>query len=392
MARFETQFPPYHPFGSRTLRSGNQGTDVALVQVLYNTLVDTITPVGVMGGSIPVTGRFDTPTVNAVKRMQSYFGLVNDGIVGPDTYWLWGQGIGRHTTYGGPVFGSRMLALGDRGGDVTILKNRLNLFRYVTVLGTPVTDRFDAAVSAALKLFRDDATANGDTGIPADPHVGFALYDALWLYTWAGGRALLPGRNGLDVAFIQRLLSRLDLYTGPTNGFYDAATIQAVREFQRSRGLTMDGVAGPDTFAALGQTNLVAAPRPFPVGWPPGAPAVDIVSVPLQTATEDLHPYGSAAHVRNLLEGFESLNVTGNTLPDPGQFGDYNGYGFRYTDPQTGKVIAEIPLIAVNTVGDWAGSYSPGVKTIPPGVISVLPRKESVIPPAAPVILTGQFR
>jgi hypothetical protein len=134
MALFDTTFAPYVPFGSRTLTSGATGTDVAVLQAVYNLMVDTMNPPqGPMGSPIPLTGTYDAATAEAVQNIQSYFGIAVDGIADPDTYFLFGQGVGAHTTYGGPVYGSRQLSVASTGGDVTILQNRLNVFRYATV-------------------------------------------------------------------------------------------------------------------------------------------------------------------------------------------------------------------------------------------------------------------
>src|SRR5947209_18104321 len=57
---------------------------------------------------------------------------------------------------------------------------------------------------------------------------------------------LSRGSHGRAVVILQRALG-----VRPT-GTYDAATVRAVRSFQARHGLTVDGVAGPQTLAALG--------------------------------------------------------------------------------------------------------------------------------------------
>lgn len=378
MALFDSTFAPYYPFGSRTLSSGAQGTDVAVVQAVYNLMLKTMNPPqGPMGSSIQITGTYDAGTVQAVKNIQSYFGVTADGVVGSTTYFLFGQGVGENATYGGPVYGSRQLTQGMSGGDVTILQNRLNCFRYANILGGPASGTFDAATSQAVLAMKSDAEANGDTGFPDNAIAGYGYYDASWIYTVAGGRAIEVGRNGFDVVFLQAVLSGLGYYGGRLTGYYDASTVAAVRAFQTAQGISNDGVVGPVTFYHLGLNNDQAAPAPLAVAWPPSiVPEVSTCSVALVTPTADLHPYGMASLVVNQAEGFESLDVVGNMLALPSSYGSYDSYQFTLEDPSTGAVLETEPMYLVQgdgNPGDWAGTFSPGVKTIPPGVVSIMP-------------------
>ncbi|MBR2594262.1 MAG: spore cortex-lytic enzyme [Firmicutes bacterium] len=64
--------------------------------------------------------------------------------------------------------------------------------------------------------------------------------------------AYRQGSTGNEVREIQERLSKLDLYNGAIDGIYGPATAQAVRDFQRQKGLTIDGIAGNMTLEALG--------------------------------------------------------------------------------------------------------------------------------------------
>lgn len=62
---------------------------------------------------------------------------------------------------------------------------------------------------------------------------------------------LKPGDHGPAVVELQRALAHVGYSVGTVDGVYGPATTQAVTRFQQSHGLTADGVAGPQTLAAL---------------------------------------------------------------------------------------------------------------------------------------------
>ncbi|GAB4263220.1 MAG: hypothetical protein Kow0092_14000 [Deferrisomatales bacterium] len=59
------------------------------------------------------------------------------------------------------------------------------------------------------------------------------------------------GAKGPEVERIQGRLREEGLYAGPLDGIFGGGTEAAVRRFQRRRGLTVDGVVGALTWAAL---------------------------------------------------------------------------------------------------------------------------------------------
>jgi peptidoglycan hydrolase-like protein with peptidoglycan-binding domain len=67
-----------------------------------------------------------------------------------------------------------------------------------------------------------------------------------------GKRMVVHGAVGWDVSVLQFLLRRQGYDPGPLDGEMGGRTTAALRAFQRSRGLTADGVVGPATLAALG--------------------------------------------------------------------------------------------------------------------------------------------
>lgn len=60
------------------------------------------------------------------------------------------------------------------------------------------------------------------------------------------------GSRGDEVRQIQTKLKRWGYYTGSIDGIYGTQTQKAVRYFQSKNGLTVDGIAGKNTLAAMG--------------------------------------------------------------------------------------------------------------------------------------------
>ncbi len=68
------------------------------------------------------------------------------------------------------------------------------------------------------------------------------------------------GSTGQEVRNIQSRLKEWGYYHGEVDGVFGYMTYSAVRDFQARHGLTVDGIAGPETLAAIG----------LPTGQPSG--------------------------------------------------------------------------------------------------------------------------
>ncbi|CUH96172.1 hypothetical protein P22_2260 [Propionispora sp. 2/2-37] len=66
-----------------------------------------------------------------------------------------------------------------------------------------------------------------------------------------GDVSLKVGARGDDVQVLQRLLTEAGFYNGAIDGIFGNGTFRAVMDFQISNGLTVDGIAGRETFAYL---------------------------------------------------------------------------------------------------------------------------------------------
>ncbi len=294
MANFVNNLPEI-AFGSRVLRLESpplHGTDVKVFQRLYNTMLELMNPPdGPMGSRIPITGFFDPSSRQAALNIQSYFGISADAIVGAKTFQVMGQD---QKAYGGPAFGSHTLTQGTSGGDVKVLQNRLNCLRYAASLGRPSDGIFGSATSTGVMAFQGDNVVYRHWEMALDGTVGPVTFDVLWITAVTGGRTLSEGVNGFDTVGLQVILQNLGFYRGRVDGYFGTLTKDAVRDFQVAFGIAADGVAGPDTFYAMGRSNPVFwySVNLFPRGRIATLHSIHQISSTVDPINGDQNPYG----------------------------------------------------------------------------------------------------
>ncbi|MCI8593803.1 MAG: spore cortex-lytic enzyme [Oscillospiraceae bacterium] len=72
------------------------------------------------------------------------------------------------------------------------------------------------------------------------------------LFQHAEAATYRQGSTGAQVRTIQDKLKRWGYYDGAVDGIFGSGTAAAVKKFQRTNGLTADGIVGPATLKALG--------------------------------------------------------------------------------------------------------------------------------------------
>jgi len=71
-----------------------------------------------------------------------------------------------------------------------------------------------------------------------------------------GSRILEYGSEGADVALLQKILKDLKYYNGDIDGIYGKGTFLAVKNFQQTNGLSVDGIVGPKTIKHFKENSL----------------------------------------------------------------------------------------------------------------------------------------
>lgn len=82
--------------------------------------------------------------------------------------------------------------------------------------------------------------------------VNIAIITVVQIIPSAGAASYKRGSSGDTVKEIQQRLSDWGYYSGSIDGIYGSKTEEAVKKFQQTNGLTVDGICGSATLAAIG--------------------------------------------------------------------------------------------------------------------------------------------
>ena len=138
-----------------------------------------------------------------------------------------------------------MIKPGDRGDVVTAVTNTLHR---LGLIAAP-TDTFTEEVASAVSAFQQERGLRVTGEIDLGTHA--AIEEARWKL---GDRSLVvdsPLMRGDDVATLQSRLIDMGFNPGRVDGIYGLITEKAVKEFQKSVGVTIDGICGPGTVMSL---------------------------------------------------------------------------------------------------------------------------------------------
>ena len=145
--------------------------------------------------------------------------------------------------------------VGSRGAEVTRIQQRLAELGYSPGAADGI---YGNATAEAVRAFQQD------NGLAAD---GVAGPDTLRVLGVVGGTGGSPGgqavggvlsgvyrqgEQGDGVRQIQAVLADLGYYTANIDGVFGAGLARAVRDYQRNKGLSADGVVGAATLRSLG--------------------------------------------------------------------------------------------------------------------------------------------
>lgn len=147
-----------------------------------------------------------------------------------------------------------VLKQGSTGNKVSEMQRKLKNWGYYD---GSVDGIFGSGTREAVKYFQrtNGLTADGVVGSATAAALGMTLSGTSssgWGATSSG--VLKRSSTGDKVKEMQRKLKSWGYYDGSADGIFGSGTESAVKYFQRTNGLTADGVVGSATAAALGMT------------------------------------------------------------------------------------------------------------------------------------------
>ncbi|MFW5667446.1 MAG: peptidoglycan-binding protein [Coleofasciculus sp.] len=287
------------------LRKGNSGAEVTNLQ-------KTLQAEGYFNG--PITGYYGPLTEAAVIQFQKANGLSPDGIVGTNTTATLESDTTAPTDSSldsqtptplefespipepeKPAVSARpnfILQRGDRNSQVTSLQRNLQVAGY---FNGPITGYYGSTTQAAVIQLQQAKGLTVD-GI-AGPKTRAALESTPLSSTsqtapsteatedrmgFANpGLVLKRGSRNSDVTALQRTLQAQGYYDGPITGYYGNLTENAVIQYQKAKGLTVDGMVGANTKATLELSSPTTTPSPIE------SPTAELNQDSFSTSTEN---------------------------------------------------------------------------------------------------------
>ena len=224
------------------LKLNSKGTDVRNLQ-------QDLTTLGYYWAEI--TGNFGERTEAAVKRFQEENGLTADGVAGTKTLNAVAAAVARKG--GTPASGGNAgttLKLNSQGTKVSQLQTDLKQLGYYYA---DITGNFGERTEAAVKAFQKakSLTADGIAGTKTLNAIAVAVDKAGGSSSGSSSTNMKLGSTGTAVSSLQQNLTTLGYYYGDVTGHYGNLTQQAVKKFQKAKGLTQDGVASTATLNAI---------------------------------------------------------------------------------------------------------------------------------------------
>ena len=284
----------YYTFGRGTYSKAVYGLQVLLSELGYLTA--------------PIDGDYGYYTQVAVVTYQKYNGLIADGTVGMQTM----RSILSTPVAASGVQGvfNQELKKGDTGTDVAKIQYRLEQLGY---LQSVIDGEYGTVTEKAVKVFQmfHGLTVTGVADRTTITYLNNPNARMIGSLQYAS--------EGYAVSVLQTALKSLGYFQDEVDGYYGAYTKSAVAVFQKTNGIVMDGVAGPETLS-----KLFVNPLPYD-------PSVIVSYSEAETAAASILNqigWGSLYYVYEWVVSVPYHHLfTGFTVTESALYTIYHGYG-----------------------------------------------------------------
>ncbi len=171
------------------------------------------------------------------------------------------------------------------------------------------------------------------------------------------------GSQGAEVKQVQTKLKELGYYKGNIDSIFGSQTKSALLSFQRAKGLTADGIAGPKTLKALGIGSSTGD-----TGGQGGFSSSDVSLLARVTSAESRgEPYTGqvavAAVILNRIDNPSFPNTLAGVIYQPGAFSCLNDGGINAAVADTAYKAARAAINGWDPSGGAIYYYNPAKST-----------------------------
>lgn len=265
IGRIEDLYSGQYP--GTPLQEGDRGVEVQLLQYYLSAIAVFYPQIP----NVSIDGRFGSELFKAVLNFQRSFGLIEDGIVGRET---WNRIYALYETLSNkivpdesiPEYPGMTLQQGSSGENVRRIQTALNNIstQYPSIPLLVEDGIFGTATTTAVRAFQRQF------GLTVDGIVGVLTWNKLFEVSAlidtgeeAGeemppypGTLLRNGSRGNAVRLMQERLKSISIYYPvipdiTADGIFGPATQAAVIAFQQMMGITADGIIGQQTWELI---------------------------------------------------------------------------------------------------------------------------------------------
>ena len=323
--------------GSTILRLGEESEEVKELQ-------RQLAQLGFFRGE--KTGYYGRQTREAVRNFQRSHQLVVDGIAGPKTFAALKSALSGQVIVDPPEGISsatfKVLERGDQNNQVSQLQQQLKDAGYYHM---EITGIFGPQTEKAVRAFQRDhqLTVDGIAGPKTFNQLKQASskVESIEKKQPNTNGILRFGAQGNDVRTLQSQLKQLGLMKMEPTGVYGEVTENAVRSFQQQYGLTVDGIAGPQTKQALEQAIYGEPPKKEETKQPSANKNINVTNLIADAAEHIGTPYvwGGTTTSGFDCSGFLQFVFGQNGISLPRTVAGIYDHGTSVQTPQVGDIV-----------------------------------------------------